>query len=92
MQSEVQIACLPTKQSNTYPKDDDNSQVAYGVGWGTTSSGGSVSSVLKDVDLIIYQSRFCNNVAPGYTKDWGSQICAGWWAGNKDTCQGKHLT
>ena len=77
-------------ESSTFPTSESNSRVSYGVGWGTLSSGGSSSDVLRDVDLKIYDSYFCNNVASGTKKNWNSQICAGDWAGNKDTCQGKY--
>lgn len=80
----IQVACLPTKKSNSYP----SSSTAYATGWGTLSSGGSSSSVLREVDLTVYEERFCYNVASSYTKNWDSQICAGDWSGNKDTCQG----
>ncbi len=84
----VQVACFPNSLSSTYPSSMSNTRAAYGVGWGTTSSGGDISSNLKDVDLVVYDSNLCSGVAASSKKNWDSQICAGYWQGGKDTCQG----
>lgn len=86
LSNRIQVACLP-EESENFP-ESEGITASYAAGWGTLSSGGSSSAVLRDVDLNIYGSSSCANVAYGYTKDWDKQICAGDLAGTKDTCQG----
>ena len=43
---------------------------------------------MKNVKLTVYNSSSCNNVYPSTTKNWNTQVCAGEYAGGKDTCQG----
>ena len=79
----VQIACLPTETINLVSNDQ-----AIAVGWGTTSSGGSTSDVLLQVNLTIYSSDKCSKVSsPSYSR---FQICAGYLPGGRDTCQGSY--
>lgn len=56
------------------------------IGWGTTSSGGSVSNTLLEVDLPFVNASQCQ--ASGYNGAvaYPSMICAG--VAGKDTCQG----
>lgn len=81
LNEKVQVACLPDKKSSTFPTA---TRTAYGAGWGTTSYGGSVPDILKDVDLNIYPNSYCSWTSHSAE----SQICAGDLTGNKDTCQG----
>ena len=54
------------------------------LGWGPTSSGGSVSNLLRNVKLNIYNPTLCS----GYgSTNWNTQVCSG--DTGKDTCQGK---
>lgn len=88
LNTNIQIACLPSAQSSSYPAVN---QPAWTVGWGTTINGGgldNLSNVLKNVKITVYQSSFCGNVLPFLTKSWNSQICSGELAGGKDSCQG----
>ena len=85
LSDKIQFACLPSSQSNSYPS---NNIPAYAVGWGMTSYNGWISTVLNNVALQVYDGRiYCN--MPYYSiSNWNFQICAGWYAGGKDTCQG----
>jgi len=80
----VKLACLPNS-SSSYPPVNQN---AWASGWGTLSSGGSQPDKMQNVKLTIYSSSMCNNVFPSLTKSWDNQVCAGDYAGGKDTCQG----
>ena len=51
---------------------------------GTTSSGGSTSTLLQNVKLTVYNNSYCSN----YPNLNSHQLCAGEYAGGKDTCQG----
>ena len=67
----IEIACLPDSASSNYPGIDLNS---IAVGWGLTSTGGSLSNKLKNVDLTIYDGSYCDSFSD---TDWNKQICAG---------------
>jgi trypsin len=55
-------------------------------GWGTTSSGGSVSSVLRKATVPIVDNATCNsNYGGGIT---ARMVCAGFPQGGVDSCQG----
>lgn len=53
---------------------------------GTTSSGGSTSNILLNARITVYGPSQCSTVSG--VKFWNGQICAGEYAGEKDTCQG----
>lgn len=76
----IQIACLPRSilPVNSMPT---------AVGWGLTSVSGSISDVLREVAITVYDGSFCKFTTSSI-KNWGSQICAGDLSGKKDTCQG----
>jgi hypothetical protein len=84
----VQVACLPSFQSETFPAPD---QPAYLVGWGKTSfPDGQYSQELRNIKLQIYNQSACAGTLsflsfPGYNASAG--LCAGWLPGGKDTCQ-----
>jgi hypothetical protein len=88
LNNDIQIACLPSQKSNSYPNPTPKS---YAAGWGTLSSGGSAPSTLNNVLLNIYPSSSCNTISQSYKTDWNTQICAGDLSGNKDTCQGNYI-
>jgi len=73
-------ACL----AQTSDTDTFNGKTAQVYGWGTTSSGGSASSVLLEVSVPVVTSTQCAT-AMGPMEN--GQICAGGEAG-KDSCQG----
>merc|ERR1712192_213125 len=54
-------------------------------GWGTTSSGGSVSNVLLEVDVKVISNSECNNAYGGITDN---MLCAADASGNggSDAC------
>merc|ERR1711881_574613 len=56
-------------------------------GWGTTSSGGSLASVLMKVDVPVVSVDDCRD-AYGQSDIADSMICAGLEQGGKDSCQG----
>jgi len=71
--------CLPPK-TPTYANKD-----ATVTGWGTTSSGGSSSDVLKEVDVRVWSNLECERTQYGSAiKD--TMLCAG--QTGKDSCQG----
>ncbi|XP_049788114.1 trypsin alpha-3-like isoform X2 [Schistocerca cancellata] len=55
------------------------------TGWGTTSSGGSVSNTLLGVTVQIIDRNTCNR---SYGSITSRMICAGVTGGGKDSCQG----
>lgn len=59
------------------------------TGWGTTSPGGSTSSMLMQVQVPLLTSSDCAaQSAYGSTNISSNMICAGYPAGGKDSCQG----
>ncbi|KAG9405045.1 hypothetical protein AC1031_004146 [Aphanomyces cochlioides] len=80
------------KRNSTFaPVQVSFDNVAGGVptivrGWGTTSSGGSQSNVLLEVEVDALENTKCASLLSGYTVD-DTMICAGGKAG-EDSCQG----
>jgi trypsin len=73
----------------TYGNSTDTLLTA--IGWGTTSSGGSLAKILQEVKLPVYDHAKCQSdyKAGGLTMtNAETQICAGFPEGQKDTCQG----
>lgn len=66
---------------NIYP-----GQTAYATGWGTTSSGGSTSSVLREVALLYLTDSRCKQKYSSVNS--AVAICAGDNHEYADTCQG----
>merc|ERR1712064_52062 len=56
-------------------------------GWGTTSEGGSLASVLMKVDVPVVSDDDCRD-SYGQNDIADSMICAGLDEGGKDSCQG----
>merc|ERR1719290_125250 len=84
----IRPACLP-KDPNTGvgPNAGIVGLDAVVAGWGTTSQGGSTSSVAKDVTVTIYNANDCKS-SYGSNAITSAMICAGVPAGGKDSCQG----
>jgi len=57
-------------------------------GWGTTSSGGSISDLLRSVDVPIVDDATCDQNYGVGSIDYPSMICAGLPQGGVDSCQG----
>lgn len=92
--SAEEIAVIGTTASEL-PLDDAGT-TAIVSGWGTTSSGGSISTQLRYVGVPIQTHATCGNAYyPGF-KPGGevleyhasNMICAGPLSGGKDSCQG----
>lgn len=56
------------------------------IGWGTTSSGGSQSTILREVFVPVTSEAVCNNAYGSI--DYDTQVCAGYTNGGRDSCQG----
>jgi len=56
-------------------------------GWGTTSEGGSLASVLQKVTVPVVSDKHCRD-SYGASSITDSMICAGLDQGGKDSCQG----
>ena len=56
------------------------------TGWGTTSSGGSISQILQEVTVPLVSNQTCAGSYGSTITD--NMICAGFQAGGKDACQG----
>ncbi|XP_032778042.2 trypsin alpha-3 [Daphnia magna] len=75
----------------TWEFDPPAGIVATVSGWGTTSSGGSISNVLLSVDIPIISDDDCNAIYTTNAKPksiYESMLCAGGFNGNIDSCQG----
>ena len=73
-----------------YPKlnTDDafpNGEMSRAMGWGTTSSGGSSSNVLREVDLPVITNGECDSRYSQYDI-YANNICT--FQPGKDSCQG----
>jgi trypsin len=78
-----QPVCAPVKDDEAYDGED-----ATVSGWGTLSSGGSVTNELRYVNVPILSSSRCASSFPnGWVSD--DMVCAGNQGGNdRDACQG----
>lgn len=75
---------LPTQETSLAP----NGALATVTGWGTTSSGGSTSPVLMQVQVPVQTSSTCASTSGYGSAITSNMICAGYAAGGKDSCQG----
>jgi secreted trypsin-like serine protease len=64
-------------------------RTTFVTGWGTTSEGGEVSSVLKEAAVPIVDDGTCAQpLVYGIEFDPSTMVCAGYPAGGTDSCQG----
>lgn len=68
---------------NTFVGTGDTVKV---IGWGTTSSGGVQSTILREVFVPVTSESACNSAYGGI--DYDTQVCAGFTTGGRDSCQG----
>jgi len=84
-------ACIPAQDAHV-----DDKRLCYVGGWGTTSFGGSQSTLLRDVGVHAFPQDACTSISEltGLVKD--NEFCAGVpdfngdgiTDGGKDSCQG----
>jgi len=79
----IRPVCLPADDSNTYAGEQ-----ATVTGWGTTSSGGTVSQQLREVTVQVLSNTECTSKGYSDSDITARMICAGVDAGGKDSCQG----
>merc|ERR1712032_1339851 len=81
----IRPACLPEYTAGGTPPTYDQ-WMSTVTGWGTTSSGGSTSNVLLEVDVQVISNSECNNAYGGITDN---MLCAADASGNggSDACQ-----
>jgi len=87
------IVCIPKQGEHVNPtsglRADVKGDRCYVAGWGTTSSGGSLSADLLSVKVDIFSHDFCNQQSQYSNNfDQASEFCAGKMAGGIDSCQG----
>ena len=73
---------LQLNEDDSFPAAGATSRA---MGWGTTSSGGSSSTQLREVDLPIITNESCDQKYPWYPI-FDSNICT--FQPGKDSCQG----
>ena len=80
----IRPVCLPSDSSLNYALE-----TATVTGWGTTSSGGSLSSKLREVDVKVLTNSQCG-ADYSYPSAWITErmLCANVAGGGKDACQG----
>ena len=80
----IRPVCLPTDTSIKYVGD-----MATVTGWGTTSSGGSLSNKLREVEVKVLSNHQCRSDYTYSSSDITNQmLCAAVAGGGKDSCQG----
>ena len=81
--SHIRPICLPTDTSDNYGGVE-----AIVTGWGTTSSGGSLSPSMLEVTVSVLTNSQCkNDYSYGSSMITGKMLCANVDGGGKDACQ-----
>ncbi|XP_022089497.1 transmembrane protease serine 6-like [Acanthaster planci] len=78
----INSACVDTAASV------DESLVCFIAGFGSTSEGGDVSSVLKEAEVPIVDRSRCNHPSSYNGGVTQNMLCAGFFEGGIDSCQG----
>merc|ERR1712212_1177851 len=90
----LQGEAMATAAVQWVPLPDAGADVAVGTmctvyGWGTTSSGGSISDSLRQVDVPVVSNDDCDQYIYYRGRIYPGMICMGYPAdGGKDSCQG----
>lgn len=86
----IQLACLPDPNEPNYPTQTD--VIAYAMGWGALDENTLAQpDFLQNILINLFNpTTECKDYPDGYN-DWNTQICAGYLAGGKDTCQGIYV-
>ena len=80
----IRPVCLPSD-----PSEDYDGFLATVSGWGSTSSGGSVSNYLQDADVNVLSNEECNGDGYAYSGAITERMmCANVEVGGTDSCQG----
>ena len=79
----IRPVCLPSNTNLNYAME-----TATTTGWGTTSSGGSLSSKLREVNVKVLTNSQCKNDY-GYSSSMitSEMLCANVEGGGQDSCQ-----
>lgn len=72
--------------SSWVPSDVPRDENAWATGWGTTSSGGTASDTLREVNIDVLADSSCASIYGRFQAE--TMLCAGELAGGQDTCQG----
>jgi hypothetical protein len=76
---------LELNEADGVPKEDKDLVV---IGLGTTSSGGDLAQVLREVTVPAISNEQCNDSNYYDGKITDAMLCAGFQEGGKDSCQG----
>ncbi|XP_046740509.1 trypsin-1-like [Diprion similis] len=91
MKLESALTLDSTRAAITLYDQDQEAEVgatAVITGWGTTTEGGSASTVLQIVEVPIISKADCSSAYSVYGGIPDGQICAAYTDGGKDACQG----
>lgn len=76
----IKPVCLPTETI------DPSGKTGIAVGWGRTSEGGALPSVVQHVEVPILTLNQCRSMKYRSTRITPNMVCAG--KGKQDSCQG----
>lgn len=81
MDHKITPICIPDGS------EDYTDRTGYVTGYGLLFTGGSVSNILRQVDVPIKSSAYCKSKFNSDNIDSRIQVCAGESGLGKDTCQ-----
>jgi trypsin len=87
LESSAPFDPIPLNELEIAIGDDESAAPAsVTAGWGTTSEGGNLASVLQKVTVPLVSAANCDQAYTGRLSD--RMLCAGLESGGKDSCQG----